>query len=82
MPSSLYAAFAEPPRHDPGRGTIRTSAVETIDDDHAYLELQQLIPVSRSASRRDPSTRLTEAVKTVDEDEAAMTLRELSEVAA
>ena len=38
--------------------------------------------MSRSASRRDPGTRLTEAVETVDEDEAAMTLRELSEVAA
>lgn len=82
MKSSLYAAFGEPAQRDPGPGTTRTSAVETIDDDHAYLELQQLTPAARSASRRDPGTRLTEAVETVDEDEVTMTLRELSAAAA
>lgn len=81
MRSSLYAAFGEPVQRDPGPGTVRTSAVETIDDDHAHLELQQLIPASRSAYRRDPGTRLTEAVETVDEDEVTMNLRELSAAA-
>jgi hypothetical protein len=63
---SLYAAFGEPILHNgPDPGTIRTAAVETVDNDHMLDGLVVL-----SDPEPNPGTRITETVETVDDDEA------------
>lgn len=55
----------------PGPGTIRTNAVETIDNDHVMAGLGVL---SDPAPEPSPGTRITETIETVDDDEAASIL--------
>jgi hypothetical protein len=71
---SLYVTFGEPvAKEGGGPGTIRTNAVETIDNDHALDALRLL-----SDPEPNPGTRITETVETVDDDEAMALLALLS----
>jgi hypothetical protein len=67
MSTSLYLAFGEPVMRELYPGTVRTTAVETLDNDHAYFELQQLAPGSTDNRPPKPGTRITEVVETIDE---------------
>jgi hypothetical protein len=80
MKKSLYAELATPVSRDPNPGTIRTAAVETIDNDYIQ-ELNQLLTASLRVTARQsdssdepgpsprprPGTTLTFTTETADE---------------
>lgn len=73
MSESLYVTFGEPVlSKNGGPGTIRTNAVETIDNDHAVDAISVL-----SDPGPNPGTRITETVETVDDDDAISLLSHL-----
>jgi hypothetical protein len=68
MAESLYEVLAEPASREPGPGTIRTSAVETVDDDAIGIPHVINETGSRGARVPHPGTVFTKSPETVDED--------------